>query len=334
MLIRRAAALAVAISFLPATVACQEDLPPRRTAASPAEAAEAMPAYWKTAPATDDDRVALLARLRTVDPCALISRTDLAQFGNLTEVENDDPDSCEATFGPADSDKRTRIRWSLAVAPNGFGWGESKRTEVDGISVGSLRDLDASPEMDGQLTERTCTATAAFANTAFIPLYANTPLGTEPCPIAERALARVMGGLAGEPPHGTSPDTPRTALLGRDPCEVATVLGVTATISVRDRRLWSCQFTFRDAAVDVDYTYDSEALVVRGEPIFEINGHKGYGDTDNDEYVSYTAVVGPALPSPGSTLFGPELPTIRVFGKDRAALEAVLRANTELIPAT
>ncbi|MFE3318814.1 hypothetical protein [Nocardia sp. NPDC059195] len=327
MLLRRYAAAAAVMIGL---TACQENLPKHRPA-TPIEAASAMPAYWKTAPTTDEQRLELLRRLRAIDPCALIPRTDLAKLGTLIEVENDGPNRCEAKFDSTESGKGTSVSWAIGVAPSGYGWGESKREEVDGITVGVLGDLDNSPLVEGQL-DRSCVATVAFANTATLPVHVRTPLGTEPCPAAESALARAMGGLATEPPQGTSPDTPRTALQGKDPCEVATVLN--AAVTVLDLRMWSCQFTFRDASVDVDYRYQARDISAVGEPIFVINGHRGYGSSSNaGEYASYTAVVGPALPGPGSTLLGPNVPVVQVFGKDRAALESALRATVELFPA-
>ncbi|MFE1591983.1 hypothetical protein [Nocardia sp. NPDC058705] len=328
MLLRRCAAAAAVIIGL---TGCQENLPKQR-AATPIEAASAMPEFWKTAPTTDDQRLELLRRLRAIDPCALVPRADLAKFGKLIEVENRGPSRCEATFDSTESGKGTSVSWAIGVAPTGYGWGESKREEVDGITVGTLGDLDNGPLREGQL-DRSCLATAVFANTTTLPVSVRTPLGTEPCPAAEAALARAMGGLASEPAHGTSPDTPPTALRGKDPCEVAAKLN--AAVTVLDLRMWTCQFTFRGAAIDVDYSFTPREVTGSGEPIFVVNGHPSYASPSNaGEYASYTAVVGPALPGPGSELLGPNVPTVQVFGKDRAALESVLRSTTELFPAT
>ncbi|MFE5477320.1 hypothetical protein ACFQ9R_16585 [Nocardia sp. NPDC056541] len=322
---------AVAAAVMIGLTACQEELPGHRPV-TPIEAASAMPAYWKTAPTSDDQRLELLRRLRAIDPCALIPRTDLAKIGTLLAVENDGPNKCEATFDSTESGKGTSVSWAIGVAPTGYGWGQSRREEVDGITVGVLRDLDNGPQVEGQL-DRSCLATAAFANTTTLPVHVRTPLGTEPCPAAQSALARAMGGLAAEPAQGTSPDTPRTALHGKDPCEVATALDTAVT--VLDLRIWSCQFTFRGAAIDVDYGYEARGYADTGKSLFTVNGHTGYGPSDDtSEYVSYTAIVGPSLPGPGSELMGPAVPTIRVFGTDRAALESVLRSTTELFPAT
>ncbi|MFI5499227.1 hypothetical protein ACIA5E_09180 [Nocardia asteroides] len=327
MLLRRLAGTTVPVVLLLGATACQEQVPAAQRPQTPAAAAAAMPAYWKDAPATDEQRVALLDRLRAIDPCALLPRTALTRFGEVSRVENDEPDGCEATFGSAELGEGTTISWRTGVAPDGYGWGSSKRETVDGITVGTLGDSD-SANPPGHRVDRTCTATTAFGNTATLPVIVRTPLGTEPCPIAEAALTQAMVNLAVEPPRGTSPDAPRTALLAKDPCAVATVLGVSAP--VRERRVWSCAFTFRGDEISVDYNYESEGVAARGEPIFVVNGHKAYGNTG--EHALYTAVIGPSLPGTGSTTFGPEVPTIEVFGKDRAAVEAVLRAATELFP--
>lgn len=328
MLLRR---YAVGAAVMIGLTACQENVPKQRPA-TPIEAASAMPAYWKTAPATDDQRLDLLRRLRTIDPCALIPRADLEKLGTLLQVENDGPSKCEATFDSTETHKGTSVSWAIGVAPDGYSWGQSERQEVDGITVGRLGDLDNGPLREGQL-DRSCLATAAFANTATLPMIVRTPLGTEPCPTAQAALARAMGGLATEPAQGTSPDTPRTALHGKDPCEVATVLD--APVNVPALRLWSCQFAFRGADIDVDYQYTARDISVDGEPLFVINGHPGYGSShDSGGSTSYTAVVGPVLPGPGSALLGPSVPVVQAYGENRADLEAVLRATVELFPAT
>ncbi|MFD4438511.1 hypothetical protein ACFWPK_01880 [Nocardia sp. NPDC058519] len=326
MLMRRCA---VAAAVMIGLTACQENLPKQR-AATPIEAASAMPAYWKTAPTTDNQRLELLRRLRAIDPCALVPRADLAKFGKLIEVENRGPSRCEATFDSTESGKGTSVSWATGVAPTGYGWGNSELEEVDGITIGVLDDLDGAPPREGQL-DRSCVATAVFANTTTLPVHVRTPLGTEPCPPAQAALARAMGGLAGEAPQGTSPDAPRTALHGKDPCEVAGVLG--ASLTVIDQRVWSCQFTVGGAAVHVDYDYEPRDVIVMDKTLFVINGHTGYGAGQTGDYVSYAAIVGPALPGPGSELLGPNVPAVRAFGDDPAAVESALRATVELFPA-
>ncbi|MFC4126339.1 hypothetical protein [Nocardia rhizosphaerae] len=332
MRISRVVVLAgLAVTVL-APTACQEQ-PPAAQPAAPAEAAAAVPTYWKTAPASDTARIELLARLRAVDPCALIPRAALAAFGEPLRVENSKPGGCEATFGSTEIEERTSISWSLGAAPQGYTWGAAKRRTVDGITIGTVSDADSANPTESRPPHRTCLAVAAFGNTTTLPVTVNTPLGTEPCPIAEAALARAMTNLAVEPPRGTSPDTPPTALLGKDPCEVAEVLGADAPAI--ERRVWTCRFTFRGDEVQVQYDYQSEQLVRRGEPIFTVNGHHAYGDDNDGESAFFTAAVGPALPGADPERFlGADIPTVDVFGTDRAVLTEVLRTATGLFPAT
>ncbi len=327
LLLRRCAVAAVVVIGL---TACQEDVPTRP--ATPIEAASAMPVYWKTAPTTDDQRLEILRRVRAIDPCALVPRADLTKVGKLLTIETRGPSSCEATFDSTESGKGTSISWSIGVAPTGYGWTEATRQQVDGITVGVLDDLRGAPPREG-LLDRTCLATAAFANTVTLPVTVRTPLGTEPCPAAQTALARAMGGLATEPPQGTSPDTARTVLHGKDPCDVAKPLG--ATVSVLDSRVWSCQLTVGGATVDIDYEYEYQDLVVMDKTLFVVNGHTAYGaGQTGGDYVSYAAVVGPTLSGPGSAILGPRVPGVRAFGADPATVEAALRATVTLFPAT
>ncbi|MFF2086069.1 hypothetical protein ACFVVM_20015 [Nocardia sp. NPDC058176] len=327
MLVRRSAMI---VAVMLGLVACQDELPGQRDD-NPISVAASMPEFWKTAPGSDDERWEVLRRVRAIDPCALIPRAELGHFGEPLQVEADNLNRCSTTFGSTESGKGTKIGWSLGVAPEGYIWGETKRDEVDGITVGMLRDLDASPELEGKLTERSCTAIASFANTVTLPLRVSTPLGTEPCPAAQAALTRAMRALADEPAQGTSPDTPNTVLLGTDPCAVAAVLG--AATPVLEQRAWSCSFTHRDDEIHVEYAYDNEGYVIDDEPIFVVNGHQGYGAADDvGGTVFYRAALGTALPGAPSSM-GPRIPAISVSGKDRDTVEAVLRATTELFPA-
>ncbi|MEV6387334.1 hypothetical protein [Nocardia xishanensis] len=304
--------------------ACQDDLP-----ITPAGSG----GYWSTAPQTDDQRWELLRKVRAIDPCALVPRAELAKIDVVSWVEVSKPDSCAARMGSSESGKGTELRWSLFVAPGGFVHHERARTTMMGsITVATVSDLEANPDHQGKLVERNCTASASFPSTAAVMVFATTPLGTEPCPVAEAILPTIIAQLDKEPTHPTSPDTPRTVLLGGDPCAVTDDLGVTPAIV--DQREWKCSFRYRDNDIEVRYTYDRELIVVDGEPIFVINGHPGYGDPDATDFFSYNAIVGPVVPSPKPESFlGPNLPVVNVFGRNGAVVEEVLRHAVALFPA-
>lgn len=316
--------VAAAAVVLLGVTACQEDLPP---------ASAGSEGYWVTAPETDEQRWEVLRRVRAVDPCALIPRSELAKIDTVRWVDVRMPDWCEARMGSTESGKGTELSWTLSVAPNGIGQSEHGRTTTIGaVTVDTVSDLDTNPDLRDKLVQRNCTASASFPSTAAVMIFVTTPLGTEPCPVAEAVMPTIIAELDKEPPHGTSPDTPLTALLGRDPCAVANELGVTPAVA--DQRDWKCVFPYRGDEIEVRYTYDKEVLVVKGEPIFTVNGHLGYGDPDATELYSYNAIVGPVVPSAQPESFlGPMLPIVNVYGRDAAAVEEVLRRATALFPA-
>ncbi|MEV0341266.1 hypothetical protein AB0H49_19785 [Nocardia sp. NPDC050713] len=316
--------VAAAAVVLLGVTSCQDDLPPTPTGSS---------GYWSTAPQTDEQRWELLRKIRAIDPCALIPRSELTKIDTVRWVDVRRPDWCEARMGSTEAGKGTELSWSLLVAPNGIKQSEPGRTTTIGaVTVGTLSDLDANPDLQDQLVQRNCTASASFPSTAAVMIFVTTPLGTEPCPVAEAVIPTILAQLDKEPAHGTSPDTPLTALLGRDPCAVANELGV--PLAVADQREWKCSFPYRGDDIEVQYTYDKEALVVKGEPIFTINGHLGYGDPDATELHSYNAIVGPVVPSAQPESFlGPKLPVVNVYGRDGAVVEEVLRRATALFPA-
>ncbi|MEV0028256.1 hypothetical protein [Nocardia sp. NPDC050793] len=321
---RRFATVAAAAAVLVGVTSCQDDLPH-----APAGSTE----YWSTAPRTDEQRWEVLRKIRAIDPCALVPRTELAKIEIVSSVDVRMPNWCEARIGPNEAGKGTALSWSLSIAPNGVEQPERGRTaKIGAVTVGTVSDLDTNPDLQGKLVERNCTASANFPSTAAVMIFVTTPLGTEPCPVAEAVLPTILAQLDKEPAHGTSPDTPRTVLLGSDPCAVANDLGVTPAVA--DQRDWKCSFPYRGETIEVRYTYDKERLIVQGEPIFTVNGHPGYGDPSADEFHSYNAIVGPPLPSSRPESFlGPKLPVVNVFGRDEAAVEEVLRRATGLFPA-
>ncbi|MEU2251626.1 hypothetical protein ABZ540_00445 [Nocardia xishanensis] len=316
--------VAAAAGALLGVSSCQDDLPP-----APAGSG----GYWSTALQTDDQRWELLRRVRAIDPCALVPRTELAEIGTVNWVDVRMPNWCEARMGPTETGKGTALSWSLSVATRGIPQPERGRTtKIGAVTIGTVSDIDTNPELEGKLVERNCTATASFPSTAAVMIFATTPVDTEPCPVAEAVLPTILAQLDKEPTHGASPDTPRTVLLGSDPCAVAKDLGVTPTVA--DQRDWKCSFPYHGDTIEVRYTYDKERLIVAGEPIFTVNGHPGYGDPSADEFHSYNAIVGPPVPSsrPESSL-GPKLPVVNVFGRDEAVVDEVLRRATALFAA-
>ncbi|MGV9613029.1 hypothetical protein [Nocardia xishanensis] len=322
--LRRFAAAVAAVVVLLGASACQDDLP-----ITPAGSG----GYWSAAPQTEDQRWEVLRKVRAIDPCALLPRAELAKIDTVSWVQVRKPDWCEARMGSTESGKGTDLSWSLLVAPTGITQHERARTtKIGAVTVGTVSDLDANPDHRGQLVERNCTASASFPSTTAIMLFVTTPLGTEPCPVAEAVLPTMIAQLDKEPAQGTSPDTPRTVLLGSDPCAVARGLGVTTPVA--EQREWRCSFRYRDNDIQVEYTYDREQLVVDGEPIFVINGHPGYGDPDATDFFSYNAIMGPVVPSTEPESFlGPNLPVVNVFGRNGAVVEEVLRHAVALFPA-
>ncbi|TQM31208.1 hypothetical protein [Nocardia bhagyanarayanae] len=322
-MLRRFAMVAAAVAVLLGLTSCQDDLPPTPAGSN---------GYWSTAPQTDEQRWELLRKLRAIDPCALVPRSELAKIETVNSVDVRRPNWCEARMGPTDPGKGTVLSWSLGVALKGIAQPERGRTtHIGAVTIGTVSDLDTNPDLQGKLVQRNCTASASFPSTAAVMMFVTTPLGTEPCPVAEAVLPTVLAQLDEEPTHGTSPDTPRTVLLGSDPCAVANDLGV--PLVVTDQREWKCSFPYRGDDIEVQYTYDQERLIAEGEPIFTVNGHPAYGDPSNDEFRSYNSIVGPPVPSSKPESFlGPKLPVVNVFGRDGAVVEEVLRRATALFP--
>ncbi|MFI1459239.1 hypothetical protein [Nocardia carnea] len=135
-MLRRFAALCLLVTCL---TACGSD--PTDRAAGQEPGAQN---YWLTEPATDSDRLELLRRARGIDPCALLPRDALAEFGTVLRVFNHGPSRCTATLNSDDLSGRTQFRLLVSAREPGVpahGAGTQVRT-VDGVAVTTSRDLD------------------------------------------------------------------------------------------------------------------------------------------------------------------------------------------------
>lgn len=291
---------------------------------------------WFTAPQDDDQRLEVLHRARGIDPCALLSRAELGKLGAVRSVVNDQPDSCKAETGPAESYKGIDVSWAVVVATVQKGAKSIDKT-IDGTRVSLAGDREnLSAEQFGQLVERSCTATAQFPSGAALMMFIDTPLGTEPCDLGEKLLHTAIAEWVKEPPRGTSPDSVLTVLTAADPCDVLPRLGV--TVNPADRRLRTCDFTYRGDAISIAYGYEKQNSILGSrpgdQPADPIDGHVIYRDTDGtNDFHFYTAVVGQAInPSAPDPTLGPSVPTVSVTGKNDEVLTDVMRQILPLLP--
>ncbi|WP_459545852.1 hypothetical protein [Nocardia sp. X0981] len=291
--------------------------------------------YRLTESATDTDRLELLRRARAVDPCALLPREVLAEFGTVLRVFNDAPSSCTATLDSDELRERTRFRLAFFVRDPGVPSHEEGAPVrmVDGAEVTTVRDLDRfGEEFADQLLERTCTVTAGFRSQMTFQLHNSNPLGTEPCPIGERIMDAALAAWKDEPPMGSSPDTALTVIDGVDPCAPAAALGV--TVPADRQSMWSCEFDYHGDQISLNYRYLEENHTP-GPPTFTVGAHRAYRvDEPGDEFVQYHGRIGSAIENAAEVGYmGPALPTVTVMGKDAVAVEEVVRRVFSLTPA-
>ncbi|MFI5717926.1 hypothetical protein [Nocardia sp. NPDC051750] len=290
--------------------------------------------YWLTESATDAERLELLRRARDVDPCALLPRENLAEFGTVLRVFNHGPSACTATLDSDEISERTQFRFFFFVRKPGVPAhvaGAPVRT-VDGVEMTSVRELDQlGEEYEDQLLERTCVVTAGFPSLLTFKLHSSNPLGAEPCPVGEQVMHAALATWKAEPPMGSSPDTASTVVDEVDPCGPAAALGVTAPA---DRQsTWSCEFEYRGDRISLEYVYVAERYTM-GPPTFSVGTHRAYRvDEPGDDLVRYYGRIGPPIENADKVGYtGPSLPTITVTGKDVAAVEDVVRRAFSLIP--
>lgn len=291
-------------------------------------------AFWAAVPRTDADRALLANRARHIDVCALISRDALSHVGAVHAVDNTSPSTCAAHLGSAEEDKGTSVRWAGHISPKPFE-GNGTRQSVGVVNYLYTADRDHLPaDQADKLVQRSCTATARFASGATLMMNIDAPLGTEPCPIAQRLLPDAMRKWTTEPAQGTSPDTVRTVLLDGDPCAVLTKLGTAA--SQVTRNLWECEFHYHDQDVTLTYQYEQQQIVTSDSTSIRDGSHTIYrpnpGPTP-DEYVVYNSPVGTAIKTETPTDYmGPYVPNLNVSAKSGVVAEDVMRQALSLFP--
>ncbi|WP_063128700.1 hypothetical protein [Nocardia fusca] len=291
--------------------------------------------FWLAESATDADRLELLRRARQIDPCALLPRDKLADYGTVLRVFNNAPSSCTATLNSDELSERTQFRVSFLVRDPGVPSHEPgvPTRMVDGVEVTTVRELDQLGEdYEDQLLERSCAVTAGFGSQLLLQIQNSNPVGTEPCPAGEQMMAAALEAWKDEPPLGSSPDTARTVIDGVDPCAPAAALGV--AVPADRQSMWSCEFDYRGDQISLDYGYLAEKQTA-GPPTFTVGAHEAYRvDEPGDDFVHYWGRIGPPIENADKVSYmGPALPTITVMGKDPATVEDVVRRAFSLTPA-
>ncbi|WP_280347716.1 hypothetical protein [Nocardia neocaledoniensis] len=320
-MLRRLIVAAASVVLSLGSTACEEPRPvPVR-----------VPIAWNTAPTTDEQHLAVMAAARAIDPCALIPRATLGEIGTVPTVVASAPDTCAAELNSTEFGAKTRVSWSLNLAPEPLEPFEgSTRTQIGDATVFAERPrADAEP---GSMA-RTCMATARFPATIGLFVQVSTPLADEPCAVVDTVLPRALELLRTEPAVGTSPDTPKTPLAVADPCAVLATLGVSTPLA--KRFLHACVFEYRGVDIDLQYVYNDRALVAVGAPILVVNGHPGYDLRSITETSWYGAILGaPLSPAGPTSSTGPRVPAVKLTGRDPAVLREVLGHTMDLFPAT
>ncbi len=283
--------------------------------------------FWTTQhPAADNAQVE--SRIRQIDVCALVPRETLNSLGAVRTVGDTNLSTCAAHLGSAEDYKGTDVQWSDVFSTKPIAAPKGTQQTVGAVTYTYQADRDGLPAAQfSQLVQRSCTATARFVSGAALMMFVDTPLGTEPCPVAERLLPDAMHAWTTEPKQGTSPATAHTVLLGADPCAIQTRLGVPATQSAHNP--WECDFRYHNQDVILRYEYqqqnsltaDATAIPDGSQTIYRANPAP-----DQDGFWGYNSPVGPAIePQSPSDFTGPYLPNVYVSSKSDTVSQDVIR---------
>ncbi|MFE3318815.1 hypothetical protein [Nocardia sp. NPDC059195] len=283
--------------------------------------------FWSTAAVSDQDKLAVLRKVRAIDVCALLPRASLGALGTVRDIENVHPNQCRLSIAVEGHLTGIDATWSTGVMFEGE---PSMDGPVDEESMGDVRALlhaepaaSADPQVRGA-----CQAWARFVAGADLSLSVRAP--QDACVSAKALLRIALTEWRNEPPQGYSPDSDRAVVTGADPCAVAPLLGV--RVPVADQRVTTCKLSVDGHDAIVTYDYNEERSIIDDTPAFTVGTRQVYRfDTAQPELASLTAVVGPGLaPGPTDALLGRRVPTVSVTAHSAIA-EKVMRETLPLV---
>ncbi|MBC7304963.1 MAG: hypothetical protein H5T78_28955 [Nocardia sp.] len=283
--------------------------------------------FWSTAPVSDQDKIAVLGKVRAIDVCALLPRAALGTLGSVRDVENVHPNQCRLNIAVEGHLTGIDATWSTGVMFEGE---PSMDGPVDDESMGDVRVLfndepaaSADPQVRGA-----CQAWARFVAGADLSFSVRAP--QDACASAKALLRIALTEWRKEPAQGTSPDSDRAVITGADPCAVAPVLGV--RVPAADQGVTTCKFSVDGRDAIVTYDYNEERTIIDDIPAFTVGSRQVYRfDTAQADLASLSAVVGPGLaPGPTDALLGRRVPTVSVTAHSAIA-EKVMRETLPLV---
>ncbi|MFI6568705.1 hypothetical protein [Nocardia fluminea] len=283
--------------------------------------------FWSTAAVSDQEKVAVLRKVRAIDVCALLPRVALGTLGTVRDVENVHPNQCRLSITVPGHLTGIDATWSTGVMFEGE---PSMDGPVDEESMGDVRVLynDEPAGSDDPQVRGACQAWARFVAGADLSFSVRAP--QDACASA-RALVRIaLTEWREEPAQGSSPDSDRAVITGADPCAVAPLLGV--RVPVADQGITTCKVSVDGHDAIVTFDYNEERSILDDTPAFTVGARQVYRfDTAQADMASLSAVVGPGLaPGPTDALLGRRVPTVSVTAHSAIA-EKVMREALPLV---
>ncbi|MFD4353232.1 hypothetical protein ACFWPX_11790 [Nocardia sp. NPDC058518] len=245
--------------------------------------------FWSTAAVSDQEKLAVLRKVRAIDVCALLPRASLRTLGTVRDIENVHPNQCRLSIAVDGHLTGIDATWSTGVMFEGE---PSMDGPVDEESMGDVRVLfndepaaSADPQVRGA-----CQAWARFVAGADLSLSVRAP--QDACVSAKALLRIAVTEWRKEPPQGHSPDSDRAVVTGADPCAVAPMLGV--RVPVADQGVITCKLSVDGRDAIVTYDYNEERSIIDDTPAFTVGTRQVYRfDTAQSDLASLSAVVGP-----------------------------------------
>jgi len=271
---------------------------------------------------------------RSIDPCALIDRDQLAATGTVGAYGTSSTSTACAAHVDDGTQYGMDIGWSIALVPTDFTMSPlGSIEEIDGVKV---RMIDAAralpPAARGQLVESACSLDMALDNAIAVRMSVSIQRDQDACTKGRQRVPSVLAKWRDQPKQGSSAATTVTMLATASPCAVVPQLQKSRAVAFdwNDQSLNTCSFKLDGTDVLVTMAYRTRAQVAVGEPR-TFGGRAGYREVSGTD-TSDRVIVGVEFTGVDAGHDAKLIPIVEVRGDGATAVSDVTTAVLVQLP--
>ncbi len=271
---------------------------------------------------------------RSIDPCALIDRDQLASIGTVGVYGTSSTSTACAAHVDDGTQHGLDVGWSIAFVPTDFTTSPlGAIEEIDGVKVRMIDTAQAlPPAARSQLVESACNLDMALDNAIAVRMSVSMQRDQDACAKGRQLVPSVLAKWREHPKQGSSPATTVTVLTTASPCAVVPQLQKSRSLAFdwNDQSLDTCSFKLDGNDVLVTMAYRTREQVAMGEPR-TFGGHVGYHGASGTE-TSDRVIVGAEFTGGDAGHEAKRVPVVEVWGDGDPVVSDVTTAVLAQLP--